>query len=401
MLFAPAAAKSEKPELFGLFLILRKFHGRLFGEVKQRMNAGGLPGFFKRFDNPREKKSAIDAVFFGAVKRAVRKSKMADEGAEFIVEHAGEDDAGQRTAVEHDAFRRAGAVLFNGRQQKFKIERRVVSDQWKFAAKIGKFRENGFDSGPAGNHIVSNAVNGRGFRRNRATGVDERAESSDRFGITETHRADFNNGIRFRLNAGGFKIERNKVHTVSYTVTEECAQGLARFYWTGMLAAEKGGIMKTAGILGALVLAAAVLCGCSQKAAAADQAGIWKPDYDAALKQAAAENKYVLVSISGLQWCGWCKALENEVFSKPEFIGYARTNLVCVLLDFSRSGRATNTEFAKQHEELLQRYQVEGFPTVLILSPQGKVVKRDGYQPGGAAKYVEFIKGVITANAVK
>ena len=138
--------------------------------------------------------------------------------------------------------------------------------------------------------------------------------------------------------------------------------------------------MKTAGILGALVLSAVLLCGCNQKAVAADQPNIWKSDYDAALKQAAAENKYVLVSISGLKWCGWCKALESEVFSQPEFIAYAKDNLICILLDFDHSGRATNAEFAKQHEMLLEKFKVEGFPTVLILNPQGKGIVRDGYQ---------------------
>ena len=159
--------------------------------------------------------------------------------------------------------------------------------------------------------------------------------------------------------------------------------------------------MRTVGVIGAMVLATALFCGCNQKAVAADSSGIWKADYDAALKQAAAENKYVLVSISGLQWCGWCKALESEVFSKPEFIDYAKDNLICVLLDFNQSGRATNAEFAKQHEMLLEQFQVQGFPTVLILNPQGKGIARDGYQRGGPAKYVEFIKGVIAANPVK
>ena len=159
--------------------------------------------------------------------------------------------------------------------------------------------------------------------------------------------------------------------------------------------------MKIAGITGVLVLAAALLCGCNQKVVAAGKANIWQSDYDAALKQAAAENKYVLVSISGLEWCGWCKALENEVFSQPEFIAYARDNLICVLLDFHSSGRATNAEFAKQHEMLLEKFQVQGFPTVLILNPQGKGIVRDGYQRGGAANYVEFIKGVVAVDQAK
>lgn len=134
---------------------------------------------------------------------------------------------------------------------------------------------------------------------------------------------------------------------------------------------------------------------------ATDAAGIWKADYDAALKQAAAENKYVLVSISGLEWCGWCKALENEVFSKPEFVAYAKENLVCVLLDFNYSGKASDKAFAKQHEALLKRYRVQGFPTILILNPRGNAIERTGYQRGGAMAYVEYLKGVIAADQTK
>ena len=153
--------------------------------------------------------------------------------------------------------------------------------------------------------------------------------------------------------------------------------------------------MKTAAVIGAMILGAVFLCGCSQKAVAADHAGIWQADYDAALKQAAAENKPVLVNISGTAWCSWCRTLEKEVFSKPEFIAYAKDNLICVLLDFDRSGRASNAEFAKQHEPLLEKFQVEGFPTVLIMNPQGRIIQRTGYRPGGPLAYIEMIKDVL------
>ncbi len=158
--------------------------------------------------------------------------------------------------------------------------------------------------------------------------------------------------------------------------------------------------MKTAGIIGSLALAAVLFCGCNQKAVAEDQAGIWKTDYEAALKQASAENKYVLVDFSGSDWCGWCIKLEREVFSQKEFIDYAKANLICVLLDFPRGKELPKAQKAS-NQALSERYQVEGFPTVLILNSQGRAIKRDGYQPGGATKYVEFIKGVIDADKTK
>jgi protein disulfide-isomerase len=160
---------------------------------------------------------------------------------------------------------------------------------------------------------------------------------------------------------------------------------------------ERGNGMKKTTVLG-MFIAAALLCGCQRASATADHEEFWQRDYDAALKQAANENKYVLVNISGLQWCHWCKVLESEVFSQPEFSGYARENLICVLLDFNRSGRAVDQTFAKQHEMLLEQYKVPGFPTVLILNPQGQVIHRTGYQRGGPQAYVEMLQSAIRAN---
>ncbi|MCU0858397.1 MAG: thioredoxin family protein, partial [Pontiellaceae bacterium] len=159
--------------------------------------------------------------------------------------------------------------------------------------------------------------------------------------------------------------------------------------------------MKKAGMMGAAVLITVFLCGCSQDTAvAADGAGIWQTDYDAALKQAAAENKYVLIDFSGSDWCGWCIKLDDEVFSQKEFIDYASANLICLLVDFPR-GKPQTDEQKKKNEALAKKYNIEGFPTVLILNPQGLVVQRDGYQRGGAANYVDFIKSVIAADQKK
>ena len=158
--------------------------------------------------------------------------------------------------------------------------------------------------------------------------------------------------------------------------------------------------MKKVGRIGILILAAALLAGCNKRAETADEPSPWMADYDAALKQAAAENKYVLVDFSGSDWCGWCIKLDEEVFSKPEFIEYAKANLICVLLDFPR-GKELPKAQKDANQALLEKFQVQGFPTVLIFNPQGRLVKQTGYRPDGAAKYVEFIKGVIAAGITK
>lgn len=151
--------------------------------------------------------------------------------------------------------------------------------------------------------------------------------------------------------------------------------------------------MRKTGIVVALILATGVLTGCNQTATAA-VGDFWTEDYNAALIQAATENKYVLVDFSGSDWCSWCIKLDREVFSKPEFMNYAKDNLIMVLIDFPNS----NPQSAEQkaaNDALAKKYGIQGFPTVLILDPQGEMVKRTGYQQGGPVPYIEMIKSAI------
>lgn len=141
-----------------------------------------------------------------------------------------------------------------------------------------------------------------------------------------------------------------------------------------------------------LALLALLTTGCAQQAVG--EGANWLTSYDAALKQAAAEDKYVLVDFSGSDWCGWCIKLDKEVFSKPSFIDYAEENLVLLLVDFPNSTPQSDEQKAA-NDALAKKYGIRGFPTVLILNPQGEVVKRTGYQQGGPEAYVEMMQGVI------
>lgn len=102
----------------------------------------------------------------------------------------------------------------------------------------------------------------------------------------------------------------------------------------------------------------------------------------------------MLVDFSGSDWCGWCIKLEAEVFSQPEFKQYAQKNLVCVLVDFPNE-KYQSEELKARNRRLSEQYAVEGYPTVLILSPGGKLVVTTGYQAGGALIYVNYLKQVI------
>lgn len=142
-----------------------------------------------------------------------------------------------------------------------------------------------------------------------------------------------------------------------------------------------------------LVLAAVVLGG---RVWAAD----WETDFAKASTDAAKTGAYMLLDFSGSDWCGWCVKLDKEVFSTPEFKAYARTNLVCVLLDFP-SKKPQSQKLKDQNAKLARQYGIRGYPSVIILSPAGELAGQTGYQPGGPKAYVEHLKTMIDAHKSK
>ena len=127
--------------------------------------------------------------------------------------------------------------------------------------------------------------------------------------------------------------------------------------------------------------------------------GEWREDFDQALATAKEQNKYVLVDFSGSDWCGWCIKLDKEVFSQPAFKDYAEKNLVLALLDFPRRKEQAEA-LKKRNADLLEKYGVEGFPTVLVLSPDGDVVGRTGYMPGGPEAYIKHVQKFIDKHSM-
>jgi protein disulfide-isomerase len=120
----------------------------------------------------------------------------------------------------------------------------------------------------------------------------------------------------------------------------------------------------------------------------------WMTDFEAAKVKAKAENKPMLLDFTGSDWCGWCIKLDKEVFGEAAFKDYAEAELVLVELDFPR-GKKQSAELKAQNEALAKQYGVRGFPTILVLSPEGELIEKTGYQRGGPEAYVEHIKGIL------
>ncbi len=113
-------------------------------------------------------------------------------------------------------------------------------------------------------------------------------------------------------------------------------------------------------------------------------------------KEISTEKKIpILVDFTGSDWCGWCVKLRDEVFSKEDFIQYAKENLVLVELDFPRKTKQSN-ETKAYNNNLAQKYGIRGFPTILLLNSDGGVIAKTGFQHGGAKNYVTHLNELLS-----
>ena len=113
----------------------------------------------------------------------------------------------------------------------------------------------------------------------------------------------------------------------------------------------------------------------------------WLTDLPKAQSQAKAEKKLVMLDFTGSDWCGWCIRLHKEVFSKPAFVEYARKNLVTVEVDFPRKKQLAPAQ-KKANGELARKYKIEGYPTIIVLDGEGKMVGQLGYLEGGPKAFI-------------
>jgi thioredoxin-related protein len=133
---------------------------------------------------------------------------------------------------------------------------------------------------------------------------------------------------------------------------------------------------------------AAMLLMCCGLAVAGAAEPHWLTNVPQAIAQAKKENKMVLLDFTGSDWCGWCIKFKKEALDTTEFSDYAAKNLVLVEVDFPHK-TPQSSDLKKANQALGQQYKVEGYPTFVVLSQDGKELGRqDGYEAGGPKAFI-------------
>lgn len=91
----------------------------------------------------------------------------------------------------------------------------------------------------------------------------------------------------------------------------------------------------------------------------------WTPYSEQALKDAVLEGKPVLLDFYA-DWCGACHELEEKTYTQPEFQELSKS---FKLIKFD----ATND--TPENQVVLQKYSVQGLPTVMFTNKKGDLLK--------------------------
>ena len=115
--------------------------------------------------------------------------------------------------------------------------------------------------------------------------------------------------------------------------------------------------------IGVLSLASALICSASSS---------WETDWNKALEKAGKSGQPVLVDFTGSDWCPGCIYLRKNIFDTDAFAKYAADHQSVLLeLDFPKTAGKMPPEQLKFHEDLMRRYGVSSFPTVLLMEGNG------------------------------
>jgi thioredoxin-related protein len=94
-------------------------------------------------------------------------------------------------------------------------------------------------------------------------------------------------------------------------------------------------------------------------------------DLDAAITASKKSGKTVYAVFSGSDWCYWCKVLEEGHLSKKDFVKEASKKLELVFIDTPRDKTSLSDKAREKNPELVKKYGIRGFPTVMFISADG------------------------------
>ncbi len=119
----------------------------------------------------------------------------------------------------------------------------------------------------------------------------------------------------------------------------------------------------------------------------------WAPSYEEARKASAESGRPLLLVFSHRDWWWTCSQFKAATLDQPQFAAFARTNLTLLSVE----GSAAGAKGRLGGMDLVKKYGVRVYPTVVLVGPDGKVLTMVDYPPGGVPGLISNIKPFLGA----
>ncbi len=125
-------------------------------------------------------------------------------------------------------------------------------------------------------------------------------------------------------------------------------------------------------VIGALLVSAGILSAMEYRAQARDAASIaWNSSLEDALRISQNAGKPLMLDFTA-DWCAACKEMDATTFRDARVVSEIAANWIPARIDATRN--------SPELDSILGRFKVQGFPTVVLISPSGKILdKMTGY----------------------
>ena len=130
----------------------------------------------------------------------------------------------------------------------------------------------------------------------------------------------------------------------------------------------------------ALFLSVALAMSWAGPATSAPAKVAWR-DWNAGLKEAEQLQRPILVDVY-TDWCGWCKRMDHDVYSRADVRDYLSKRFVTVKLDAEAGDAGVYDGKTYTSATLAGKFHVTGYPTTIFLRANGEhLVNVPGYVP--------------------
>jgi protein disulfide-isomerase len=122
----------------------------------------------------------------------------------------------------------------------------------------------------------------------------------------------------------------------------------------------------------------------------------WLTNYEEAVNIAKSSSKPIVLFFTGSDWCSWCTKLDHESLDTREFAQAVGDKFVFVKLDFPVNSTLP-PQVASQNKLLQKKFNVRGFPTIVILDSQTQTqIGTTGYRAGGGRAYADHLSKIVS-----